>query len=318
MAAPVSNGAIVEDETAGLSVAVNFNFSNTGSGGTLQVFQSATYYAPYSGLPDDNDPGWTAAADAAGNAPSDGVQSTTFSHVGFTQARGTLMYYYSRRKSASAVEIGTPWPVTEIVPSRAYISGVSYNAGYSVATVNTSVADTVTTLYYYASTSSTQPGYALTNAAQTSPSTIWSTNNSFTVTPGSNYYYWVLGWTHNNPGPDGAVISPMFAATAGAGSMGLRVFTDATPPLIRLDTKDKQIMHYAAFSGSLAKNGTATISVGGGYDITSGDWGIDVTPVDLYLKAVSTTNQIVVSYPRPGTVPNPVQWRINVFKLNQA
>ena len=99
---------------------------------------------------------------------------------------------------------------------------------------------------------------------------------------------------------------------------GLRVFTSAG--LIRLDPKDKQIMHYAAYSGTLAQNATTTITVGGGYDITSGDWGVDVTPLDIYLTAVSTTNQIVVSYPHTATgyTAAPVQWRINVFKLNQA
>ena len=101
-------------------------------------------------------------------------------------------------------------------------------------------------------------------------------------------------------------------------TQGLRVFTSAG--LIRLDTKDKQIMHYAAYSGSLSQNATTTINVGGGYDITSGDWGVDVTPLDIYLTAVSTTNQIVVSYPHTATgyTPAPVQWRINVFKLNQS
>jgi len=100
-------------------------------------------------------------------------------------------------------------------------------------------------------------------------------------------------------------------------TQGLRVFTSAG--LIRLDTKDKQIMHYAAYSGT-SQNATTTINVGGGYDITSGDWGVDVTPLNIYLTAVSTSNQIVVSYPHTATgyTPTPVQWRINVFKLNQS
>jgi hypothetical protein len=94
-------------------------------------------------------------------------------------------------------------------------------------------------------------------------------------------------------------------------AVGLRVWD--TNGNVRLDTKDKQIMHYAAYSGTIGAGASTTLTVGGGYDITSGDWGLDVTPISLYLKAVSTSGQIVVS-----STSGSIQWRINVFKLNQA
>ena len=75
MTAPTSNGAIVADETAADIVSVNYNFSNTGSGGILQVLQSTQIYSISSGYPDAADTGWVPAVDASGNAPSAGAQS---------------------------------------------------------------------------------------------------------------------------------------------------------------------------------------------------------------------------------------------------
>jgi len=94
ISAPVSNGAIVADETAVTNVAVNFNFSNTGSGGTLEVLQSDRISSITSGYPPASDPRWTTAIDANGNVPTEGAQTATWSHVGFTQPRGTIRYYY--------------------------------------------------------------------------------------------------------------------------------------------------------------------------------------------------------------------------------
>ena len=73
---------------------------------------------------------------------------------------------------------------------------------------------------------------------------------------------------------------------------GVRVWSSSGA--LRLDPGDKQVMHYAFYSGTLTGGGssTTTVTIGGGYDITSGDWGIDITPVDYYLEAVSTSNTV--------------------------
>lgn len=82
---------------------------------------------------------------------------------------------------------------------------------------------------------------------------------------------------------------------------------------VRLDGGDRQVKHYQYFSGYLANGNSTTLSVGGGYNIGNGDWGLDVTPVDYRLKAVSTSNTITV------TANGESFWyRINVFKLNEA
>ena len=95
-------------------------------------------------------------------------------------------------------------------------------------------------------------------------------------------------------------------------NMGLQVWHPSNTSLPRLDTKDKQIMHYATYSGTVTSGTSTTVSVGGGYDITNGDWGIDVTPIDYNLSVISTSNQFVVS-----SAGGSIQWRVNVFKLNQ-
>jgi hypothetical protein len=238
MAAPTSDGAIVQDETAHEIVDVNFNFSNTGSGGNLEVFQSDQLYHILSGFPLSTDSGWTAAVDANGNAPSDGPQSISFNHVGFTQTRGTIRYYYARRKNGNTIELGAPYPVGEHVPSRPTIQNVTFNhPNYTQATVNAlPISDSITTVYYYATTSSSQPAYQAVSSAQTSPPSGWQTSNVFSVTPSQKYFFYALGWTHNNPGPDGAVLSDVVAATAEV-SFGLEIY--GTNGVKILDVSDR-------------------------------------------------------------------------------
>jgi hypothetical protein len=97
--------------------------------------------------------------------------------------------------------------------------------------------------------------------------------------------------------------------------MGLQVWHPSNSTLPRLDTKDKQIMHYATYSGTIAQGASpVTITVGGGYDITNGDWGIDVTPSNWDLQVVSTTNSFTVS---TTADTSDIRWRVNIFKLNQ-
>jgi len=99
---------------------------------------------------------------------------------------------------------------------------------------------------------------------------------------------------------------------------GVRVWSSSGA--LRLDPGDKQVMHYAYYSGTLTGGGssTTTVTIGGGYDITSGDWGIDITLVDYYLEAVSTSNTVTLTNKNPSTAGySSIFWRINVFKLNQ-
>ena len=92
---------------------------------------------------------------------------------------------------------------------------------------------------------------------------------------------------------------------------GLRVWTNESPPRLRLDVGDRQVMHYASYAGTVGAS-PIVITVGGGYDITSGDWVVDVTPVNENLKVISTSNTLTIS-----ATAGSIQFRVNVFKLNQ-
>lgn len=149
---------------------------------------------------------------------------------------------------------------------------------------------------------------------------------TFTITPttsGSNYscvgvlvYYSQGGQSYGGPSANHQQTTFTISGTYGTPPiMGLQVWHPSNSTLPRLDTKDKQIMHYATYSGTIASGASPiTITVGGGYDITSGDWGIDVTPIERDLKVVSTTNSFTVSTTKDF---GSMGWRVNIFKLNQ-
>jgi len=213
-------------------------------------------------------------------------------------------------------------------------SGLPYG-GTATATRNLMVGDTITASFDQEATSAQQTNYldnedndivfTLVNCT-ISPTSV-KNRGTFTITPtttNSNYscngvlvYY--LPGGHNYGGPSTNhqqaefTISGTFSGSSGTPNMGLQVWHPSNSTLPRLDTKDKQIMHYASYSGTVTSGTAITISVGGGYDITNGDWGIDVTPVDYDLSVVSTSNQFVVS-----SAEDSIQWRVNVFKLNQS
>ena len=213
-------------------------------------------------------------------------------------------------------------------------SGLPYG-GTATATRNLTVGDTITASFDQEATSTQQTNYldnedndivfTLVNCT-ISPTSV-KNRGTFTITPtttNSNYscngvlvYY--LPGGHNYGGPSTNhqdaefTISGTFSGSSGTPNMGLQVWHPSNSTLPRLDTKDKQIMHYASYSGTVTSGTAITISVGGGYDITNGDWGIDVTPVDYDLSVVSTSNQFVVS-----SAEDSIQWRVNVFKLNQS
>ena len=215
-------------------------------------------------------------------------------------------------------------------------SGLPYG-GTATATRNLTVGDTITASFDQEATSTQQTNYldnedndivfTLVNCT-ISPTSV-KNRGTFTITPtttNSNYscngvlvYY--LPGGHNYGGPSTNhqdaefTISGTFSGSSGTPNMGLQVWHPSNSTLPRLDTKDKQIMHYATYSGTIAAGASAiTTTVGGGYDITNGDWGIDVTPINYDLKVISTTNSFTVSTTKDY---GSIGWRVNIFKLNQ-
>lgn len=215
-------------------------------------------------------------------------------------------------------------------------SGLPYG-GTATATRNLTVGDTITASFDQEATSTQQTNYldnedndivfTLVNCT-ISPTSV-KNRGTFTITPtttNSNYscngvlvYY--LPGGHNYGGPSTNhqqaefTISGTFSGSSGTPNMGIQVWHPSNSTLPRLDTKDKQIMHYATYSGTIAAGASAiTTTVGGGYDITNGDWGIDVTPINYDLKVISTTNSFTVSTTKDY---GSIGWRVNIFKLNQ-
>jgi hypothetical protein len=235
--------------------------------------------------------------------------------------------------------------MTTYTENLAVTSAAMPYGGSDSSTRNLTVGDTITASFDQEAAGSTQQGYLDTednNIVFTlvnctiSPTSV-KNRGSFTITPttsGSNYscngvlvYYLPGGHQYGGPSTNHQqaefTISGSFTGSSGSGSggsgsspnMGLQVWHPSNSSLPRLDTKDKQVMHYASYSGSLAFGSSTTVSVGGGYDITNGDWGIDVTPLDYDLKVISSSNQFVVSNTHTFNVT--IQWRVNIFKLNQ-
>jgi len=302
MAAPVSNGAVVTDETPTSNVQVNFNFSNTGSGGVLQVLQSDQIHAINSGFPAANDTGWVDAVDVSGNAPTSGAQSSTWSHYGFTQARGTKSYYYCRRKNGSTIELGSPYPVMEIVPSQPYISDIIHNAAFTTATVSSAVSDSYTTLYYHQNTTGTQPVWEAQSPAQTAPDpSVWQTGSAFSTTPDVSYYYYVLGWTHNNPAEDGAAISPPISRNAGD-IYGLEVWNANGTRIISMS--DRLARFVTSGSVVVAKNGSTNVTVTGMANNDSWTVVLGMPPHLVWsteAQFVKANGYIQISYPQQAT-----------------
>ena len=224
--------------------------------------------------------------------------------------------------------------MTVFTENLSLVSSALPYGGTATATRNLTVGDTITASFDQEATSTQQTNYldnedndivfTLVNCT-ISPTSV-KNRGTFTITPtttNSNYscngvlvYYLPGGHYYGGPSTNHQqaefTISGTFSGSSGTPDMGLQVWHPSNTSLPRLDTKDKQIMHYASYSGTVTSGTNTTISVGGGYDITNGDWGIDVTPVDYDLSVVSTSNQFVVS-----SAEGSIQWRVNVFKLNQ-
>ena len=212
--------------------------------------------------------------------------------------------------------------------------GIQY-AGAVTAVQDLAVGDTVTASFDQEASANQQTVlldvedndivFTLVNCT-ISPTNV-KNRGTFTITPtnsGAAYscvgvliYYSSGGHNYGGPSTDHQKTTFTVGGTYGTPPiMGLQVWHPSNSTLPRLDTKDKQIMHYATYAGTIAAGSPAlTISVGGGYDITNGDWGIDVTPSHWTLSVVSSTNTFTVSTTRDSGTQ---QWRVNIFKLNQT
>ena len=137
----------------------------------------------------------------------------------FTQPRNSKRFYYARRVTNLAA--AHPNPVSENVPGKPVISSVTHNSSGSGATVVLSSNPTNSAIganVYYTSASFPYPeplykdDFSSSGAGFSSPPNHWTNNPVFSTSAGKRRYYWALGRTDNNPGVDGAVISPVFKA----------------------------------------------------------------------------------------------------------
>lgn len=215
LVAPVISGTLVNDETANVTlgvlspyVYVKVSHSSYGSGGTFWVLRS---YQDLGAEPPIGSGAWVGASGGTSSFPE--VSPT------WPQLRGTKVFYYARRLSSDGQTQVVSNRATELVPLQPEIQSVSISG--SVASIiieplelassnpnlSAPVIDTPTTLYYRQSTSPTLPVWQDVSNVGAPNASDWSASNNFSVVPGNTYYYWVLGWTHGNPGPDGAAIS---------------------------------------------------------------------------------------------------------------
>jgi hypothetical protein len=206
LVAPTSNGAIATESSTSSPISVTLGFSSYGSGGVFQVMQSTVHSnPPPAGT-------WTTVSEAP--------------YV-FSQSRGTTRYYYSRRYDSSTgnTAVGTPTPVGEQVPTTPVLSSVTDTAtSHTVVLSNNPSSDGITTVYYYQSQSSNAMASdtAWRDQGTDSPPSGWQTSPTFTgISTTTTYYYWAMGWTDSNPGPDGAVLSGPISKNSSGGSSSL-------------------------------------------------------------------------------------------------
>ena len=206
LVAPTSNGAIATESSTSSPISVTLGFSSYGSGGIFQVMQSTVH----------------------SNPPPSGTWITVpSSPYIFSQSRGSTMYYYSRRYDSSTgnTAVGTPTPVGEQVPTTPVLSSVTDTAtSHTVVLLNNPSSDGITTVYYYQSQSSNAMASdtAWRDQGTDSPPSGWQTSPTFTgISTTTTYYYWAMGWTNSNPGPDGAVLSGPISKNSSGGSSSL-------------------------------------------------------------------------------------------------
>lgn len=262
---PISNGATVSDETPSGSVTVSFNLSSTGSGGVLQVMQRPTSYNP-----SINDVNWGSAQSVADNSAASFY---------FTQARGTVMYYYSRRYDSSTPSqavgrtvnqsAGAVGAVAERIPTTPSIASITDNTtSHTVVLGNNPAADGFTSVYYYQSTNpnAMNSTSAWRDQGTDNPPTGWTTSSTFTSpTASTTYYYWALGWAESG-GPDMATLTGPASRTTAATTTpstgyGLEVYNSSNA--VRMSVTDRDGLIYPnpnplATDGLWSKNFTGT------------------------------------------------------------
>jgi hypothetical protein len=230
----ISNGANVLDETVTGDTTVAFSFANVGQGYQFQTAQTDDSITN----PFTQTVPW--ATSAAGT-------------VNFTQPRGTKRKYWSRWVDTAGGQwigstTGNPngiGAVSELVPSIPSGLSVSFNNAGTQATLSATIpsSDSVTSIYYYMSTSPTQPVFRAATTTQTDPASHWQSSNTFSTTPGTTLYFYALGWTHNNPGRDGAAITSYISGTApnpnsgGTNDFGMEVYASNNRKIILNTTR---------------------------------------------------------------------------------
>ena len=228
---PVSNGATVSDETPSGSVTVSFNLSSTGSGGVLQVMQRPTSYNP-----SINDVNWGSAQSVADNSAASFY---------FTQARGTVMYYYSRRYDSSTPSqavgrtvngaAGTIGAVSERIPTTPSIASITDNTtSHTVVLGNNPAADMNSTS-------------AWRDQGTDNPPTGWTTSSTFTSpTASTTYYYWALGWAESGGADMATLTGPASRTTAATTTpstgYGLEVYNSSNA--VRMSVTDRDGLIY--------------------------------------------------------------------------
>ena len=278
----------------------------------------------------------------------------------FTQERGTICYYYARwsNKVSGVHPTSLPNP-SERVPGRPHINSLTLNETNTSVTIglgsDPTNDDASTQVYYRVQTSPIPPHQELlgasnevkwrddnidrSNSSSASHNIVdnWSTSPVQSVTPNKVYYAYALGFTLNQPGLDGATITPgrKFITSSGI-DYGLQVFSPQGQ--VVLDTRETRlgrlikvlqdpspatgqpigtIRLFDSNSTSTSNSSNKTISVPGLPDGSnfSGD-GVHfvtlqyVTQLPLgtnaYVNRNNNTNEVVLSYVRnPTTSYNP-------------
>ena len=282
---PISSGVIATDDSDLDFVPVSLNFSTTGSYGsnsTFWVMQNFNNSPPWS-TPGSAVTGGVGAPEETEAQPWILVSPTpadnsAFNYTGYTQQRGTNCTYHARRfnqEGTQWVEMGTTGSggnvgnVTEKVPTMPALGSVvesvnGSNTTHTINLLNNPAGDGITTVYYRQTTSLTifeNDNEWRDTDNDGNPPSGWTTNAAFTFsTPASEvvYYYWALGWTASNPGPDGAALSGFLQKKVGGEDFGIQINTpnnsyvlnSSTGTLANNQTRHLVVVHTDSVSGS--------------------------------------------------------------------
>jgi len=283
---PISSGVIATDDSDLDFIPVSLNFSTTGSYGsnsTFWVMQNFNNSAPWS-TPGSAVTGGVGAPEETEAQPWILVSPTpadnsAFNYTGYTQERGTTSKYHARRfnqEGTQWVEMGTTnfqttgGSVSEKVPTMPALGSVvetvnGSNTIHTVNLLNNPAADGITTVYYRQTTTQTffdsDDSLWRDTDNDGNPPSGWTTNAAFTFsTPASEvvYYYWALGWTAGNPGPDGAALSGFLQKRVGGEDFGLQINTpnnsyvlnSATGIATNNQTRHLAVIHTDSVTGS--------------------------------------------------------------------